>query len=246
MPDESRLDEQIISQAVEARLSSQLEEIEDVDVEVHTDLLKVAQGKADSISVSGQGMVVQDVRLQEVEVQTDRVAINPLSALFGELKLDHPLDATARMTLTEADVNRAVNSEMVKRRLPPLKLDVEGETVTVELQYPMQVKLPEKNKIGLTGEALLHELKGTRRVGFSVMVLTCTDEHPVLLQAFQCSPDQSISLGFTIALMKKFQEILRLPYLEIDGVALRIIDLDVQAGNLTVQTEAHVTEVPSL
>lgn len=246
MPDQPRLDEQIISQAVEAGLSSQLEEADDVAVEVHTNLLNVAQGKADSVSVSGKGMVIQDVRLQEVEVQTDRVSINPLSVLLGELKLNQPLDATARVTLTEADVNRAVNSDMVKRHLPSLKLEVEGETVTVELQYPLQVMLPGKNKIELTGEALLHEPKGPRRVGFSVGVLACTDEHPVLLQSFQCSPDQSLSLGFTIALMKKFQEILRLPYLEVDGLAFRIRTLDVKAGSLVVQTEAHVSEIPAL
>jgi len=48
----------------------------------------------------------KDIRVQEMELHADSIAINPLSA-FGQIELNQPVDATARLVLTEPDINRA-------------------------------------------------------------------------------------------------------------------------------------------
>ncbi|HEY9806073.1 MAG TPA: LmeA family phospholipid-binding protein, partial [Candidatus Obscuribacterales bacterium] len=71
MSEEPRLEEQIVAQVVEAGLTSQLESVEAIAVDVHTDLGKIVQGQAQGISVTGQGLVVQPgVRVEELEVRT--------------------------------------------------------------------------------------------------------------------------------------------------------------------------------
>lgn len=246
MPDEPRLEEQVISQVVQAGLASQLEDAEDVQVDVQTSLGKAVQGEVDSVTLSGQGMVIQDVRVQQVEVQTNRVLINPLSALLGKLELDQPVDAVARVTLTEADLNRAMNSDMIASRIPPLRLWVDKEMVTVELHLPMQIQLPGQGQFCLQGAAQLHKASGSRQVQFSAVIVPGSDDRPLVLEAFQCQPGQGISLEFAIALMQKFKEILSQPYFELEGMALRVKHLDVQAGHLTLETEAHVAQMPSM
>ncbi|MBW4692364.1 MAG: DUF2993 domain-containing protein [Lyngbya sp. HA4199-MV5] len=246
MSEEPRLDEQVISQVAQVGLSSQVEEAEDLNVGVQTDVLKAAQGKADSISMSGQGVVVQDVRVQDIAVQTDRLSFNPLSLLLGQLKLDHPLDATAQITLTEADLNRAMQAETVTSKLPALEINVEGEPVTVELVHPIAVKLPADGKIALKGAALLHERKRVRQLEFAVVLLPRSAEQPVLLESFVCEPGEALSIEFIIALMQTFQKILQLPYVEIEGMAVRIKQLSIQSGKLLIETEAHIPHIPSL
>ena len=245
MPQEP-LDKQVISQMAQTGLSSQVEAAEDLTVEVHTDVWKAAQGKADSVAISGQGVVVQDVRVQNVAVQTDRLSFSPLSFLLGQLELDHPLDATAQVALTEADLNRAMQADVVISRLPALELKVEGEPVTVELVHPLTVKLPADGKIALAGSALLHARQNTRQLKFATVLLPRTDEQPVLLESFVCDPGDGLSIEFIIALMQTFKKILELPYIEIEGMAIRVKRLRVQSGKLLVETEAHIPQVPSL
>ncbi|MBW4471889.1 MAG: DUF2993 domain-containing protein [Stenomitos rutilans HA7619-LM2] len=246
MSKEPRLDEQVISQVAHAGLSSQVEAAEDLNVDVQTDALKAAQGKADSVAVSGHGVVVQKVRVHDVTVQTDRLAVNPLSLLLGQLKLDHPLDATAQVVLTEADLNQAMQAEAVTSRLPTLEMKVEGEPVSIELVHPIAVKLPADGKIALNGAALLYEREAIRQVGFSVVLMPRTDERPVLMESFVCEPGEGLSIEFVIALMQTFNKLLALPYIEIEGIAIRVKRLSIQSGKMLVETEAHIPQMPPL
>ena len=246
MPDELRLEEQALSRAAEMMLSSQLDEAEKIDVDVRTDLLEIVQGEADSVAVTGQGLVMQkDIRVQEMELHTDSIAINPLSALFGQIQLNQPVDATARLVLTEPDINRALNSDYIRSKIPNLELNVEGQTAIIE---PVQMKLhlPGDGKMIFTADTLLHdEIGKTKQIGFTAVMLVKTGEQPLLLEGFNCTPGQGISLELAIAFMQKLRELVNLPYYEIEGMALRVKDVDVQKGSLTLHTEAHVTQLPS-
>jgi ubiquinone biosynthesis protein UbiJ len=133
MPEERSLEEQVVAQVLQLGLSSQVDSAEAVNVEVRTDLPQVVQGQVNALAVSGQGMVIQDIRMQELEVQTDRISVNLLSALLGKLELDHPVNASARITFTEADLNQTINADQVVQMMRPLELEVEGEIVQVEL-----------------------------------------------------------------------------------------------------------------
>lgn len=246
MPDELRLEEQALSRAAEMMLSSQLDEAEKIDVDVRTDLLEIVQGEADSVAVTGQGLVMQkDIRVQEMELHTDSIAINPLTALFGQIELNQPVDATARLVLTEPDINRALNSDYIRSKIPKLELNVFGQTAIIE-PLQMELHLPGDGKMIFTVDALLHdEIGKTKQIGFTAVMLVKTGEQPLLMEGFNCTPGQGISLELAIAFMQKLRELVNLPYYEIEGMALRVKDVDVQKGSLTLHTEAHVTQLPS-
>jgi hypothetical protein len=246
MPEERSLEEQVVAQVLQLGLSSQVDSAEAVNVEVRTDLPQVVQGQVNALAVSGQGMVIQDIRMQELEVQTDRISVNLLSALLGKLELDHPVNASARITFTEADLNQTINADQVVQMMRPLELEVEGEIVQVELQFPLRVQLPGGGRIQLAGTAELRKVSGSRQVGFEAVIVPCNGSLPMLIESFGCQPGQGLTLEFTIALMQKFKELLSLPRLEIAGMAVRLNRVDVQAGSLTIESEAHVHQIPSL
>jgi hypothetical protein len=244
MPDEPRLEEQALSEAAEMAITAQLDEVENIDVEVHTDLLKMVQGQADSVSIAAQGVVMQkDIRVQEMEVHTDRIAIDLLRTIFGQVELEKPLDATARVVLTEQDLNRALDSDYIRSQFQSLELNVEGQIITLEPQQ-LKIHLSGDGKIGCSGTIVLHETGNTRRMSFTALIRLPVMKQPLLLEAFQCTQGEGISLELALALINKARELMNLAYFEIEGVALRIKKLDVRSGRLTLYTDASVRQLP--
>jgi hypothetical protein len=240
------LEEQALSQAAEITISTQLDEVESIDVDVRTNLLKMVQGQADSVSVSGQGLVMQkDIRVHDMELHTNSIAIDLLSAIFGQIELNQPIEATARLVLTEPDINRAINSDYIRSKFPSLELNVDGQTVTVEPKQ-LAVHLPGGGKIGFSGTILLHEMGNTRQLGFTAVIRLGTMKQPLLLEAFHCTEGEGISLELAIAFLKNAKELMNLPYLDLQGMALRIKRLDVQEGCLTLYTDAYVRQLSEL
>lgn len=246
MTKEPRMEEQMLSQAAEIGLSTQLDAVERIEVDVQTDLLKMAQGKADAVSMTGQGLVVQkDIRLQEVEVHTSRINIDWLSAIFGEVELHQPTDATVRVLLTEADINRAMNSKYIRSKMRPIELCVENQPVMIEMQQ-MELQLPGSGRMLFSGSMLICEPQKTRQVSFTASGRPRTDNQPVLIERFQCTDGQGIPLELAVVFMEKASELVNLPYFELEGTAFRINSMEVQKGSLALEVEAHIQQFPSL
>ncbi|MBE9224818.1 DUF2993 domain-containing protein [Phormidium sp. LEGE 05292] len=239
------LEEKVISAAIEMGLSNQLDSAENIDVDVRTNLADIVQGKAHSVSVSGQGLVVEkDVRLQEMEIQTNRIAINPLSVLFGEVELSQPTDASARIVLSEVDINRALNSDYVRRQMQPFELNMDGQIVTLEMQK-MGIQLPDVNSIAFNGSTILHEGENKRSLNFQAVIHPGTIFEPLFVESFQCTPAPGISLQFAVALMQKLKELVFSPYFLINGTAVRVQKMQLEKGRLTIHSTAKITELPS-
>jgi hypothetical protein len=246
MSEEPRLEEQVLAQVMEAGLASQVDTVEAIAVNVQTDLGKIVHGQANAVSVKGQGLVIEpNVRVQELEIQTQGVKINPLSILLGKVKLEHPVDTAMRVVLTEVDLNQTLNSDAIHSYLSPWELNVEGQIVTVELQQPMEIRLLSGGKIYFAGNLLRKEIHQEQQTQFSAVILPRTSDRPVLLEEFRCHPGQGLPFGLTFAFFQKLKELLELPYFEWQGIVCQIQHLEVQPGNLVLQLAAHVYQIPS-
>ncbi|HEY9608247.1 DUF2993 domain-containing protein [Allocoleopsis sp.] len=244
MPDEPRLEEQALSQAAEMAIAAQLDEVENINVAVRTDLLKMVQGCVDSVSIAAQDVTMhKDIHVQEMQLHTDRIAIDLISAIFGQIELDKPLEATARLVLTEQDINRALNSDYIQSKFQSLELKVEGELLSVEPQQ-LKIHLPGGGKMGFSGTIVLHEIGTSRGIGFAAVIRPAIMKQPLLLEAFQCTQGEGISLELALTFLNKARELMDLPYFQLEGIALRVKKMDVQEGSVTLDTEAYVQQVP--
>ncbi len=244
MPDEQQLEEQLLSQGAGKMISEQLDKLETVDVDVQTNLFKMIQGQVDGVSLSGQGLELQDLRVQEITLQTDNIAVNPLSALFGQIELNQPVNATVRIVLKEEDINRALSSDSILSQIPTYELNVDGEIVSLKLQE-IQIQLPSDRQIGFTGIVLLKEKGNAHTVGFTAMIRPRTSTEPIMLESFNCNPGVGICLDTVAAFIKKVKELVNLPSFEYQKTAVSIKSLVVQKGSLKVLAAAHVKEIPS-
>ncbi|MBN3905694.1 MAG: DUF2993 domain-containing protein [Nostoc sp. NMS1] len=245
MPDEHRLEEKFLSQEAEKIISEKLDGAEKIEIDIQTDLLKIVQGQADGVSVVGQGLVIQeDIRIQEIRLQTDSIAINPFSALFGQIELNEPVNTTAQIILTEVDINRALASDFVLSQIQNFSLDVDSEIVSFEPQQ-IQVFLPGDGKIECRGRVMLKEMGNTRPLAYTAIARPRTNSQPAMLESFSCTEGEGISIELVTAFMQKAKELMNMPYLKWEDMAFNIKDIKVEIGSLTLLIKTQMKQIPS-
>ncbi|MDZ8028408.1 MAG: DUF2993 domain-containing protein [Nostoc sp. SerVER01] len=245
MPDNPGLGEQALNKAAEIGLSSQLDEVENLDVNIKTDPLKVVQGQVDAVTIEGEGLVMQkDLRMEEFEMQMTSVAINPLSVAFGKIELTKPTEANTRVVLTEADINRAFNSEYVRSQLQNQKISVNGQQTTIEPQH-VDFRLPGDGKVALNASVKLVETGDNQQVAFSAVPSISANGKSVSLENVEYGESEEISPDLTKALIDQTSEILNLSNFDLEGMNLQVNQLKVEVGKLTLQAQAYVEQIPS-
>ncbi|MGF1482386.1 MAG: DUF2993 domain-containing protein [Cyanophyceae cyanobacterium] len=244
MPNQD-LGEEAISKAAEAAMSTQLDEKEGLDVDVHTDPGKVMQGELDAVEIDGDGLVMnKDLRTEELNIQTDRISINPFKAAFGEIELERPTAASARVVLKDSDLERAFNSDYIQDKFKDLKIDVDGQSTTVKPKN-VQFALPGNGKIALSSDVDLVDMEATKHVGFSATPTMKEGGHQVTLENVQHHEGKYHSPELTNALIESAQELLDLRNFELEGMTLKFQQLDVQQGQITLQAKTRIEQFPS-
>jgi LmeA-like phospholipid-binding len=245
MPDQQNLEEQILSRAAENTITDRLDEVEKIDVDVRTDLLKMVQGQVAEVSLTGQGLVLQkDIRVQEIKLTTDSIAVNPLSAIFGQIELNEPVNATARIVMTEVDINSALSSDLIKSQTLIWNLNVDDEIVSLQLQQ-IQVSLPGSCKIEFSGTVLIKEKEQSRLLSFTARVRPPTHSQPLILESFNCTQGEGISIPLITTLMPQLKELLKSSSFVWENMRLSVKDIEVKSDNLILLVEAHVKQIPS-
>lgn len=239
------LGEQAIDKVAEIAIASRLDGSESFSVTVNTDPAQLAQGEVEAVDVEGTGLVMQqDLRVQELEIHVKDIAVNPLSAMFGKIELNGPAFGTARAVLTESDINRAFNSEYIGSKLNNLQVSVDGKPLTIDVKT-VECKLLSSGKIDLNAEVLVRETATTEKIHFTAKPQVAADGWAISLQDVEYPENKEFAPELTAALADKAGEILNLRNFELEGMSLRIQQLNVEAGLLTLQAEAKVEQFPS-
>jgi LmeA-like phospholipid-binding len=244
MSSDKKLEEKVVAQVAETTISQQLDAAKNVDVDIQTDLFKILQGQADAVSFEGQGLVIKDIRVEDIKVQTDKVEINPLSAVFGQVELNKPVNTKVRVVLTEADINRALTSKYIRSKWQKFDLNVDGEIISLKPQT-IQIRFPDEGKIECVGKVTLEKQKNTSNLGFIAVIRPRTQLQPIMLESFVCSEGEGISFDIVVAIIKKVEELVNLAYFELDDIALRIQEMAVHKGSMMLITQAYIRQIPA-
>lgn len=239
------LGEQALSKAVEIGLSTQLDKVDELTVDIRTNPIELMQGKLESVSIEGKGLVMkEDLRTEELEMKINSISINPLSAAFGKIELTHPTQAETRVVLTEQDLDRAFNSDFLGDKLQNLKVNINNQPMTVDVQK-VQFGLPGESKFSLNASIRLRETGETQQTAFTAVPSIKSGGNRISLEDVQYPEGKEVSPELTNALLEKSSELLDLRNFEMQGMSLRLKGLDVQQGKLTLEAEAYVEEFPS-
>lgn len=239
------LGEQAISKIAEAGITSQLDDVENVDVDVRANPVQVMQGNVDSVQIDGQGMTMQkDLRMEEMHLKTGQVSVNPMSAMFGKIELERPTDATVQAVLTEEDINRAFNSKFIREKLQDLEVSVNGTPTTISAEY-IEFQLPGEGKVYLKADVRTQSDNQRQQVAFTAVPRVSANQQQITLEDVAYTDGEEISPELTQALLEQASELLDLRNFELEGMSLRVKQLQVERGKLKLLGEAEVREFPS-
>ena len=144
----------------ENQIRKQLTRAESLEIRIdNAPTYQLLSGKLNKVRLAGRGLfVTPDIRIDTLDLETDPIALAGLSA-----KLAKPLQGAFRIILTEADINRALNSSQFNERLksgryqvtqPQIKI-LENDRVSFQAQltearYPGQLKILIEGKLNST------------------------------------------------------------------------------------------------
>ena len=211
---------------------------------------KLLQGTIDSFKMNGRGLVIrQQFRTEEMSFETDAVSIDFGSAVKGKISLKQPTQAIALVKLSEADINKSFEADLVRKRLEDLTPDVltkisGGEPVSFT---DVQVQLLPENKVKLSAKASWQnttvptslsctlDIAKRRRVQFENIKFEGNDIDPEL---------QETSKQLTLALGEILNEMVDLDRFNLDGVKLRLNRLNTEGKMLLFSGYAQIERIP--
>jgi LmeA-like phospholipid-binding len=238
------LGEQALSKVAEAGISSQLDDVENIDVDIRTNPGKLIQGKVDSVAISGKGLLMnQDLRMDTLEVTIDKVEINPLSAMFGNIELTRPSDAEAEIVLTEADINRAFSSEFIREKLRGLTIHTNQDPVVVDVQESV-LHLPGENKFVINAEFLIREQGEVKKLSATAIPKIQENGNRISLEVLS-SEAQGLTAELQAAILMQLTELLDLRNFNIPGISLQLHRLEAQQGRLLIHAKTQIEQLPS-
>lgn len=175
------LGEQALNKIAEIALTSQLEEVERLEVQIKTDLSKLAHGEVDSIAININGLLMQhDLVVEELQLQINRVVVKPRSAIFGKIKLTQPSTGTVRIAINEDNLTRAFNTEYFHKHLHQIQTGVEDKPV-IRIK-PVKCSLLADGSIAFSSEQILGKIGEAQPFAFTGTPRIGTDGKEIVLQ----------------------------------------------------------------
>ncbi|MBW4537102.1 MAG: DUF2993 domain-containing protein [Pleurocapsa minor HA4230-MV1] len=236
------LGEQAISKAAEVGIESQLDEVEDLQVDVRANPLDLVGGKLESVTIDGKGMVMKkELRAERLILQTDEIAIDAVKAALGNIELTQDTNAEAKIVLLETDLQQALNSEYIKGKLKNQKLDLNGETVTVNA-HNVKLALPGEGKINLEADIEIAESQTTKHIALSAKPTLDADGNKIAIADVEYHAADNAA--FAQALLDSVKELLDLRNFELNAVSFKIDKLDVGQGKMIMAAKAVISDFP--
>lgn len=243
--DSPDLGNQALSKVVEMGIATQLDRSEEIEVDIRTNPVSFIQGKLDSVEISGKGVVVkQHLRVENIQINTDAVSIDPLKAVFGNIELTHPTDAEARIVLTEADINHAFSCDYIQSKLRGLKMDVDGQPVTIDIQQA-SLDLPGDNQFVISTTFLMRESNEIKKMSATAIPQIDEDGNRISLEIL-AAQGEGLNLKLVMVIFEQLIALLDLRNFNIPGVSLQLHQLEAQLGKLVIHAKSQIAQIPTI
>ncbi|TWH51058.1 DUF2993 domain-containing protein [Dulcicalothrix desertica] len=199
---------------------------------------QLLQGKLNRVRIAGRSLQLrrQDIRIAALELETDAIKFN-LQSRGKRPFLKQPLQAGFRVVLTEADVNKLLQSETFSSRISKLNIASMGSVNTVSnpiyrIVNP-RVKFLANQRVNLQVEILEEgnnqPLLVTVETGITVVAGKIQLTNPVAKANLEQVPARFLNV-----IVNNLNQRLNLRNLEADGLIMRILKFNMNASELEI------------
>jgi hypothetical protein len=236
----------VIDKVIESNLRSRLNKVEQLQVRVdNSPSYQLAQGKVERVRIAGRGLwLTPDIRVGALEIETDPLNVDLQRLRQGGQKsakesLRQPVQAGARLVLTEEDVNKALQSPTIAQRLRRVGSSLSGgSSEPYELVNP-KVDFLGNNRIRFQGELVRNDTEPLTLIvesglGFTGGHSLKLIEPVATLNGRALSP--FLVAGFTEGISRRFD----LRTLKEAGITARVLQWKVDTRELEVAAFVRV------
>jgi hypothetical protein len=240
------ISETILNKLVERGLESQLEQADQLQVRVNAEPLQFAMGKVDSVSLAGTNLALNsDLRISEIEVQINQLAVDLFGIVFGKLELTQSADVSAQMMLTAADLNRAVRSDSIRDRLKNLSLQVDDEVLVLDVQ-DIRFELPGEGRLGLDLELLAKRQEERQTVNFYLVLRFEQGGEVVRLEQAKYTSKEALTFRETASFADLASRLLQKRTIQLAEATIEIQRIELAEQQFNLQIQANVAQLPQL
>jgi hypothetical protein len=220
---------------VAQQLKKQFVNVEDLVVRIdNAPNYQVIQGKIDQIRIAGKGLYpIADLRIDTLEVETDPIALKGLKA-----QLVKPLQAAVKVVLTEADLNKALQSPTVMQRIKQIGGKALGSQAADLLnQYEFanpRIAFLSNQRLRVDLDLKSSTSPDQLKINIETDVTVATGQSLELTNTTINANDQPFYPPLTRRIVEGVNQQLNLDRLENDGITARILKLDFSQKQATI------------
>lgn len=242
---QQNLGEQAIAKAIEIVVDSQLDEVDNLDVNIKNNPLNLAQGKVESFTIDGEGMVIkQDLRAERMILHTNSIKIDPLKAALGKLKLEKSTNVQAKLVLQEDDIEQAFNSSYIQNKLKDVQIELAGGNLTVNAKN-VKFKILHSDRLYLRADINIAESGETKPISFSLKPDFDPQANKILLEDVEYDDNNIYDSTLAQTILNSIQSILDLNNLEFKNARFKINRINLKQGKITLGGKALVQDFPT-
>ncbi|MGI0487103.1 DUF2993 domain-containing protein [Pantanalinema rosaneae CENA516] len=233
----------VTDQVVAATIRDQLDSVEELRVRIdNAPNYDIVQGKADRIRIAGRGVFpLKDLRLAVVELETDPVNLNRRRLQRGRLRLQEPFRAGVRLVVTEADINQALRSPNVLKRLQRLARQFLGSQAGDYTIQNSQVEFLANQRVRLQTE--LQSMGSPDRLAIEVesgLDIVAGRQLRLLQPTVQLN-GTAVPEAIVIAVTDRLPSMLDLQQLEASGITARVLQFKLDDNQAELAAFVQVT-----
>lgn len=231
-----QIGENTINRIAEMALARQIEHAEKVSVKVKTDPEKLAQGFLESITIYGEGLMLNHyLRVQEMKIKLNEITVHPFKALMGNIQLLQPSLGTIHVILSEKDIEQSLRVQKWSETLEEHLLNhLSIQQVSSQISKPGQISVTTQLEVKITGEIQEVLLKAIPTIDLS---------SEIVLREIQ-ETENKLSALVNEIILKELKQALNFNSFHIDGLDYEMQQLTFQPGQLILQGIAIMSRFP--
>ena len=239
------LKQTVVNKAAEAAVTSQVKSVENIEIDVNSEVSQMIQGKANSLEiVADKIVVVEGVRLEQLDINGDDLSLDFTQAILGKIALKQPGDFRVKMIFNKSDCDRLLNSEYVRVLLQNLPLEISHQSANFYIREA-ECTFNDEGKIFLAASIVLNrgEIKTAR---FEIGIKFYRRGALIKFDGGKYIGETTLDLDETVAMMSKICDLLYLRHYNDANLSLDITDIEVKPKlqQLIVQADARVIKIP--
>jgi hypothetical protein len=244
--EDNDLKQTVVNKAAEAAVTSQIESVENIEVNVNSEVSQMIQGKADSLELAAKNIVVvENIELEQLNISSDNLSLDLSQAILGKIALKQPGDFKVKIVLNQSDCDRLLNSKYVRVLLQNLVLEIGQRTANFYIE-DAECRFDDEGKIFLIASIVLNQGEKVKTARFEIGIKFYRRGASIKFNGGKYIGKTTLDLDETVAMMSKICDLLYLRHYSDANLSLDITDLNVEpeSKQLVVQANASVKRIP--